>query len=63
MYDEFECGKCGEHNDIECCQECARWDAKYDQLADRLRERDNEVWRLCRLLDENNIKYDVESGL
>ena len=31
-----------------------------DELADRLRERDDEIARLQKLLDENNISYQIE---
>ena len=59
----FKCGECGEvnpgidvdtlHSDYQHLLEA------YSELSDRLKTRNNEVWRLCRLLDENNIKYEV----
>lgn len=66
--ENFTCGECGQENEGINFEELYEAELKraymlvemHDKLADRLRERDNEVWRLCRLLDENNIKYEVE---
>lgn len=61
--ESFKCGDCGEVNpgiDVDTLYSDNQHLLKaYSELADRLRVRDEEVERLCRLLDENNIKYEV----
>lgn len=43
-------------------QELEHVKAEYESLADRLRERDAEVWRLTRLLENNNIQTNGEEN-
>ena len=60
----FKCGECGEINpriDVDTLySDNAHLNKMHSDLADRLRVRDREAERLCRLLDANNISYEVD---
>lgn len=42
------------------CEECCKLIDRNDALADKLRERDDEILRLQELLTKNNICFDED---